>query len=243
MRSRPFARVASVAVLALASTAFAGDAVPARDGWSSYGVGTTVTMKTTSKTTMAMEGAPEMPEQVNESRMTLTAVTEKEYTLKSEAKVGEEWMGQEVKLPRMAGGVVKPPEGWKVEDLGDESVTVEGTAIACKKTKMTMGADLNVTTSWTNEKYGVVKSEWKGAAGEGSSVLTKLSKKATVVGKELDCRETTTTSKVAGSETTMVMLQSDKVPGTTVRMETTTKMPQAQMTSTSVTEVVAFEIK
>ena len=241
MMCRPLFRASSLAVLALAATAFAGDAKPAKDGWSSYGVGTTVTMKTTTKMTMAMEGAPAMPEQVTESRITLTALTEKEYTLKSEAKVGEEWMGQDVKVPRTATGDVKPPEGAKVEELGDESVTVDGTAVACKKQKMTF-AD-NVTTTWTSEKHGVVKSEWKGAASEGSSVLTKLSKKATVAGKEVDCREMTTTSKTAGSETTMMMLQSDQVPGMTVRMETTTKMPEAQMTTTSVTEVVAFEIK
>ncbi len=241
MRSRPLVRACSLSVLALASTAFAGDAKPAKDGWSSYGVGTTVTMKTTSKTTMAMAGAPEMPESVSESRTTLTAITDTEITLKSETKVGEEWMGQDVKLPRMASGDVKPPEGAKVEELGEESVTVDGTAVACKKQKITLGD--NVTTSWTNEKYGAVKSESKGGGAETSMVLTKLSKKVTVAGKEVDCREMTMTSSASGTEMKAVSLLSEQIPGLTVRTESTMKMPQAQMTTTSVSEVVSFEIK
>jgi hypothetical protein len=241
MMRRSFARSCSFAVLALAAVAQAADAPPAGDGWSSYGVGTTVHTKSTTKTTMATPGAPAMPEQVTENRTTLVAVTEKEYTLKSEAKLGEEWSAQEIKLPRIAAGEAKPPEGAKVEELGNEAVTVEGASIPCKKTRTTLGA--NVTTTWTSEKHGLVKSEGKGPGSDYSSVLTKLSTKATAGGKELDCREMTTTAKAEGSESTIVMLTSDQIPGKTVRMESTTKIPQAQMTSTMVMEVVAFEIK
>lgn len=240
MMCRPLVRVASFAVLAFAATAFAGDVKPAKDGWSSYGVGTSVTMKSTTKTTMTMPGAPAMPENVGESRTTLTAKTDKDYTLKMETKVGEQWMGTDVVVPLAAAGEVRQP-GAKVEELGDESVTVDGTPLVCKKQKVTMGDA--VTTSWTNEKHGVVKSESKSVGVETTMVLTKLAKMVKVAGKDVSCREMTVTSKTDASEMTAVSLMSDAIPGLSVRSESTTKMPASQMTMFAVMEVTAFEIK
>lgn len=239
MRSR-FALASSFAVLAFASTALAGDTVVAKDGWSSYGVGTTVTMKMTRKTITETEGASPVPEQVSESRMTLVKLTDKEYTLKRDTKVGEEWIGMETASPRMATEV-KHPEGTKVEELGTESVTVDGTVLTCKKQRAMLGA--GVTTTWTNDKHDVVKSESKSDGSESTMVLTKLSKKHTVAGKELDCREMTTTVKYPGTEMTVVSLLSDQIPGFTVRSDSVTKMPQAMTTSTTIYELVSFEIK
>ncbi len=236
----PFA--CALALFGLASAAFSDDAPASKDPWVSFGVGSFVTMKSTSKTAMAIPDAPVMPEQVTEMRTTLVAVTEKEYTLKSELKpAGGEWSGQEMKIPRTTAAKPAMPDGAKSEDLGAETLTIDGTPIPCKKTKVTV--DSTVTIAWSSDKYGAVKSETKGADSESTMTLTKLAKKVTIAGKEIECRESTSSMKGPGVESTAVTLMSDQVPGGMVRSESTSKMTQAQMTSTNVMEVTAFETK
>lgn len=237
MRNR-FALASSLAFLAFASTALAGDAPAIRDPWTSFGVGTSVTSKTSTKTTIEIEGMPTPPDTVSESRLTLTAMNDSEYTLKREFKIEGEWKGDDLKFRR--GGQPQVSEGDKVE-LGVETITIDGISIECKKTKTIRMR--NVTTSWTNERHGLVRSESNGGGMVRKQMLTKLSKKVTVAGKEYDCREMTYTWSDGRGETVCVSLLSDKMPGELVRSDTIVKTPEAKMTSVSTVEVLAVAIK
>jgi hypothetical protein len=219
----------AAAVSLLAGHALAGEA---KGLWEGCGVGSFVHQKMTM--TMSMAGVPPT---TTEMKSTLVKVTDAAWTVKTETKVGEEWMGAEMDYPRKATGTA--PDAPKPEDLGEEKVTVEGKDLACKKQQVKVG-DQTVTT-WTNDTYGVVRSESKGAGSETSSVLTKLAGKTKVGDREVEYRETTTTAKSAGSETKMVTWQSDAVPGHVLRTESVADM--GAMKSTTVTETVAFEVK
>ena len=217
-----------------ASVAKAEDAPGWKDPWVSFKPGSTATYKTTS--TSSVPGAKERP--ALESRMTLVSVPEKEYVLRSEMKVGEAWTGRDLTIPRKAAKEgVEPP---KVEELGEEKVTVDGTEYACKKTKITILGTTRI--AWVHKELGALKSEGPAPGGGTSSmVVTSLSKKFSVGGKDLVCKETTTTMPMAGSESTIVKLANDSVPGAEVRTETNTK--RGPMTTTQVKELTAFEAK
>ena len=231
MRIRSFA-AALAAVGALSVPALAADAP--KGPWDGYGVGTTVTMKQTMK--VSMEGAPETSTQ---SRTTLVKITDAEYTLKMEQEMGGQWMApMEVPLPRKATAVAG--EAPKPEDHGEEKVTVGGESIACKKTKSVVADTTTIT--WTNEKYGVVKSESSGAGDiKTTMALTNVAKKVTVAGKEVECREQVVTSKGGGFDSTTTMLFCDKIPGSIARSESNST--SSGMTTNVVAEVTAFEVK
>jgi hypothetical protein len=230
--------LASVALATLSSTALA--APPAVKGmWDGYGVGSWVSMKSSSK----MEaGGMAMPAQENESRQTLVKVTDDEWTVKMETKTGGALgNAMEMKIPRKAPtGTAGTTEAPKPEDLGTENVSVEGKDYACKKQRITISG--TATTTWTNEENGLLRMDSEGGTGTSSMVVTSLSKKAKAGDVEVTCRETKTTSKAPGmGETVMTSLTSDDVPMRMVRTEMSTNNPQMKMTS--VTEVTGFEKK
>src|SRR5437762_1934748 len=87
MRSiRVGAAVVGLGFLA-AGVARAENAPAWRDPWASFKPGSSATYMTTTKS--SMPGARERP--AMESRMTLMSVTEKDYVLRSEMKVGDAW--------------------------------------------------------------------------------------------------------------------------------------------------------
>jgi hypothetical protein len=223
---------ATATFVGLASFAFAGD--DPKSPWDGYGVGTTVTMKSTTK--MSMEGAPEMTTQ---SRQTLVKVTDDAYVVKMEQENAGTWTGQDVTIPRKAVAGTGT-EGPKPEDLGEEKVTVDGQTLDCKKTKVT--ASGVTTIQWTHEKHGTVKSETTGPGEQKTTMeTTKLAAKFTVAGKDFECREQVSSTKAAGSETTTTMLYCDKMPGGLAKMESTSV--SNGMTVKQTTEVTALEIK
>ena len=228
--------LASVALCVLASSALA--APPAVKGaWEGYGAGSWVASKTTTK----MEaGGMAMPAQETESRQTLVKVTDDEWTVKNETKVGEDWTNAvEFKIPRKApAGTEK--DAPKPEDLGNENVAVEGKDYACKKQRSVVTG--TTTTTWTNEQHGVLKYESEGNGASSSMIVTTLSKKAKVGDKEFVCKETKIVSKMPGAgDTTMVSLSSEDVPMQVVRTEVNNASPQMKMSS--VTEVTGWEKK
>jgi len=235
MRSIRTAFVAA-AVLGAFSTAWAGDPPPVKNPWEGFGVGSTVTEKTTASAPM-----PGMEPQTTETRKTLTQITDEAYVVKHETKVGDQWMPQDIPFPRKMTGKEDPnaPKP-KVEDLGSEKVSVEGTDYDCKKQKTILPGSTSLT--WTHEKHGILKMEGTTeGAGSTSMVVTKLATKATVAGKEIECRETKIATKMPQGETEILMLESDAVPGRGVRMEMAMKM--GPMSTKSVTEVTSFEKK
>lgn len=235
MRRTPFL-VALVATAALAVPAAAGE-VKLKSQWDGFGEGSWVLYKTTAKSVMGDQPANE---NVMDGRSTLTKVTEKSYTVKTEQKVGEEWSGLDMEIPRFGADPAAQPTDAKVEDLGTEKVTVDGEALTCKKQKVTL-AD-TVTISWTHEKHGQVKLESKGPGGESTFEIVKLKAVVKVKGKDVECVQSATKMKSPQSESTTVMYVSDAVPGGSVRVESEMKMPGV-MTSTSVMEVTDFEKK
>lgn len=224
-------------VLAATPLAFAGDTPKgmwdgcAKDSW--------VQTKTTTK--MQMPGV-EMPDNTSETRQTLVKVTDDEWTVKTETKSGDAWVNaNEFTIPRKVSKAVADAmkDAPKPEDLGTEKVTVDGKEYACKKSKTVFNGV--TATSWVSEEHGLLKSVSEAAGGSTSeSTVTSLEKKAKIGDKEVVCRETKTVSKAMGSETTVVILMSDAVPMHTVRMESAMAAP---MKSSTVMEVVAFEIK
>ena len=223
----------AAAVLGAFSTASAGDPPPYKGPWDGFGAGSSVTTKSTTS-------MPGMDATSTETRQTLVKVTDEAYVVKSEMKVGEEWMGQEMTIPRKATGEDPNLPKPKIEDLGTEKVTVDGQDYECKKQKTVTGDASAI--SWTHEKHGALKVESTYPTGGSTMLVTKLSTKVKVAGKELDCRETKVTSKMLGGmEMDMVSLDCDAIPGRSARSESTTKM--GGVATKSVNEVVAFEVK
>ena len=218
----------------MSSVASAGDP---KGPWDGFGAGSWVHMKSTTK--MEMPGMPSMPDNVSEMKQVLTKVTDDAWTVKYEVKQGESWTtSTEMNIPRKATGPVGGPAA-KVEDLGTESVSVDGKDYSCKKTRAVAG-DATVVV-WTHADLGALKSESSSPTGGSSTMqVTSLSKKAKVGDKEVECHETKVTTK-GSVESTMVSLTSDAVPGHQVRMETTSNT--AGMKTSMVTEVVAIEVK
>ncbi len=185
---------------------------------------------------MSVEG---IPPQTSDARQTLVKVTDEAYTVKYETKVGDTWMGTEVPFPRKATGVVAGVEAPKPEELGDENVAVEGKDYACKKVRTTFQG--TVTTTWTHAAEGVLKVETKGPGHESSTLVTKLAVKVKAGDREVDARESVSTSKGSGADMKTTTWRSAAVPGGAVRTEIVTEMPG--MKTTVLTETIAFEAK
>lgn len=228
---RPLA-TAFLAALAVAAPALAGDAAVSKGPWDGFGEGSWVLQKMSAKVEMPGMDAPS-----NESvtRQTLVKVTDKAYTVKSEQKVGEEWMGSEMELPRTAatGATTEPTP----EELGAEKVSVDGEELPCRKRKVVAAG--TETISWVHESKGTLKWTSKGPAGEGTFQVLSFKEKLTVKGKEVVCTKSTTVMKGTQGDSTTTMWSSDAVPGGLVKMETASAM--AGMKSTSVVEVTDFE--
>ena len=220
-------------VLGLAATSFAGE-TPIQGPWDGFGVGSWVTTKQAT----AMAG---MPAQSTETKQTLVKVTDAEYVISMEMKMGEMTMpAQELKIPRTAAGAPTSDPKAVVEDLGKEKVTVDGTDYECVKKKTTI--DGNATLTWTHDKHGLLKLEGSTAQGGTTAiVVVKLAAKTTVAGKDLECRQTKVTSKTTGMDMETMMFECPGVPGRMVKSEMT--MKQMGMESKTTTEVIAFEAK
>jgi hypothetical protein len=220
-------------VLGLAATSSAGE-TPIKGPWDGFGVGSWVT----SKDSTAMAG---MPAQSTETKQTLVKVTDAEYVISMEMKMGDMAMpAQEVKIPRIATGSPTTDPKAVVEDLGKEKVTVDGSDYECVKKKTTL--DGNATTTWTHDKHGVLKFEGSTAnGGTTAMVVVKLSAKTTVAGKELECRQTKTSVKMMGADIETMAFECDGVPGRATKSEMT--MKQAGMETKRTSEVIAFEAK
>jgi hypothetical protein len=229
-RLAPFALVVSALA---AAPALAGEA-PVRMPWDGFGVGSFVHARTT--TTSSVEG---VPPQTSETKQTLVKITDEAYTIQFETKVGEEWMGTEMPWPRKATGAVAAVEPPKPEELGDEDVTVDGKAYACKKTRIV--AQGMTSTTWIHATEGMLKSETKGPGTESSVVVTKLAAKVKVAGKELEVREQVTVTKGPGTASTTTDWLSKVVPGGLVRSEAVSEL--GGMKTTTLTEAIAYEVK
>jgi hypothetical protein len=223
-----------LAAVAQADTAMKGP-------WDGFGVGTWFHVK--SSTTMQIPGV-DTPPTVQEMKQTLVKVTDAEYTVRTEVKMGDAWTGaSEFPFPRKGTpveGEVEP----KREELGSDKVTVEGKEHGVKKVRITttVAGTTTTTLSWESAEHGALRSESTSPDGTSSVMeVTSLSKKAKVGDKELTCREMKTTSKMQGGESSMVMLWSDAVPGRVVRNEIASSMGGAK--TNVVTELVAYETK
>jgi hypothetical protein len=227
----------ALALASLSPLALAAPAAP-KGAWDGFGDGSWVQMRTTTK--MEMPGVA-MPEQVMEQKMTLVKTTEEEWVVKVESKMGETAMpANEVHLPRKAaaGMPAATPDAPKPEDLGTETVSVDGKDYACKKLKSVAAGMTSIT--WVSDEVGLLKIESEGNGTTTSFAVTSLAKKAKVGDKEVTCREQKQTTKMAGTESTSVMLMSDEVPMGMVRSDTsTTGAAASKMTM----EVVGFEKK
>jgi hypothetical protein len=226
--------VAAVGLLA-AGVARAGDAPAAKDGWTAFKPGSSVT----TRTVMRMGGdAGDQPPQ--ESRTTLVSVSDKEYVLRSEVKLAGEWQGKETTVPRAAPESGDAAQSLPAEAVGEEKLTIDGQEFACKKMKTVSQG--TTTINWTYQDKDVLKSESTGPGDRKTTfVVTALRKKVTVAGKELLCRETKSTVKTETSENSSTSVTSESLPGGLVRSETLTR--SIGMAISSVTDVIAFEVK
>lgn len=229
---------ALLATVAAASSAVAGP-VALPSPWDGFGEGSWVIQKTTNKQVGDDAAAAEATQ-----RITLTKITEQAYTIKTEIKVGEEWTGSEYEMPRAyKAPTEEKTEAPKAEDLGSETLTVDGTAIECKKTKVVVAGSTSI--SWTSEKYGVVKNETTGPAGDSTTELVKIKGVVKIKGKDVECQVTKTSFKSPQMENVTTSYASPSIPGGMVRAETSMKIVvgDAKTETTSVMEVTDFEKK
>lgn len=205
--------------------------------WEGYAVGTMVHTKNTNTVTMAQLPKPRTT--VSETKRTLMAISEKEFTVKVETRVGEAaWTTMEVKEPR------RDPKAatYKEEKLGEGSVDIGGTSYACTRYRITVTQPelpAQVSEVWVHDKKGVLKGIVEGTAGAErvEMTVTKLDVKRTVSGHEMSCREFTYTTK----QGTNRMLMTRDAPTTMVGL--TMKMKQAGMEMDNKIELVGLTIK
>jgi hypothetical protein len=239
---RPAVLVAAALCLALAPAADAGgwgakDWSKVQAGWEGYGVGTSIAFRSVMKIQMP-EGMPAQPDQVSEERQTLLEVTPTQFKVKFDTKTGEHTSTFEHVIDRR----VVQPDQIQIEDLGPESVTVEGTAYPCMKRRVTVpvkDAEPSVSLVWEHDAHGVLRMEGE-AQGEGQGmtwVTTRLDVKVTVSGRELSCREV----KMATEMGEMTSLFSLEVPGTVVR--TQGSFDQGGIKSEVSREMIALDLK
>ncbi len=237
----PLASSCSLAVLAFAAAAFAADSTKIPSPWDGFGVGTWVTMKTTTQREMAIPGVPSMPAQTSERRQTLVKVTDEAYVVRHDTKAGDQWVnGAEISYPRVAKALPGAPADVKPEEIGKEKLTVDGTEIECRKMRtLALGQTM---VMWVSDSAGVLKTETSMPNGGTTRMtVTSLSKKATVAGKDLACREEVTTTEAPEMSVKSTRIQNATVPGGLVRSESV--MRAKQMTMTTVEEVTAYEVK
>ena len=234
MRILGLAATATAVLMATATLARADDAVAAK--WTSFKPGSTVTVRTVMRT-----GGDAGDQPPQEMRTTLVSVTDKEYVLKNEVKIGGEWHGQDVTAPRTSVASAEPKEKPPTpEALGEDKLTLDGQEFVCKKSK-TVDHD-KTTITWTYQDKDVLKSETTGPGDDKSSfAVTAIRKKVKVAGKDLECRETKMTSHTETSDTAITYLENPTVPGGNVRTEMVMRSP-GFLTST-VSDVTAFEAK
>ena len=241
-----------LSALALATVASAADVPVVKSPWEGFGVGSWAHHKKLSKWT-----GLSMPDMAEETRQTVVKVTDDAYTIKTEKKTTAGWESAGESPSSRRAAAISPPDdgsGPKVEseDLGTEKITVEGKAFECKKVRTKIGE--SITTTWTSQTHGVLKTDSDNDAGGGKThdirTVTAFAKRVKLAGKELVCRETTLFTKMdlpgmpsgtAHDGTTGVLLESDAVPGRKVRVETLGS--GGPVTMTSVEELVAFEAK
>ena len=121
-------------LLAFAATARAADAP--KGPWGGFDVGSWVEQKVTSRIGVP-GGKPH--ETVYEARETLVQILDITLVVKTERKNGDAWVeGREQRIPRpgTTSPPVAAPDAPKAEDLGVETLTVDGVGIACKKSKL-----------------------------------------------------------------------------------------------------------
>jgi hypothetical protein len=226
----------SLSLVALFAAAPSASAAEPRGVWDGFGVGSYVHQKSSTKMS-GVPNMPDMPAQVMETKQTLVKIADDAWTVKYETKTGEEWQAYEMPFPRKGQAATAP----KPEDLGEETLTVDGETLPCRKQKTVVeGA---TTIAWVNEKYGAVKSETTSTPGTSSTYLVTKLKGTTKIGSvEVEYREAVMTSKGVGTESKVTSWTSDAVPGGSVRSEMTSSM-QGGMTTTTVTETLAFEKK
>lgn len=239
---RSHTRALTVAVLltmALAIPSIAGAGpTKRREPWEGFGVGTSITVVSKSKTVIV--GAPAIPDTVEEERRTLVKITDLWYVVLAASKVDGKWdPGVELPFPR-GSDAEEEGQGVTTEDLGAEKVSIEGKEYACKKRKQTVPG--TTLTSWVHAEHGILKSESTTPNDVAHTMtVTSLAKSVSVSGKVFVCRESRFTSKSPRAESTTVRVESDAVPGHIVRSEMVVRTKTA--TSESSEEVVAVELK
>jgi hypothetical protein len=217
-----------VAIALAGAVAHAGPGDPTRkSGWEGLAPGSFVHLRITSSFTDP--GVTIAPTTV-ELKHTLLETTNEGWGVKVETKdsKGERWLVTE---PRRF--VRAPPDihhsGAKLETLGTETITIEGVAYECVKRKSVVRTE---AFSWTHEKHGVLKSE----SGGKTMLVTRLSVRLAVAGKELECRETRTSS--LGGTVVATALHSAAVPGGVARSQLDSR--KDGVGTRQVTEVLAF---
>ena len=225
--------------------------IEVKSAWAGHGVGSLVHRKTSP-----------MGKMVTEDKRTLVKITDTDYELKVESKTMLGWSKSIVHEPK----VTKVEVGTsKSEEVGEETLTIEGKAYPCKKRKSKDvgalipggmkppggrpgapggapgGAMTGAGTVWLHEKLGMLKSEMTmsvmGREMKITTTVTRL-KVATKVGDvTIDCRETTMTNSMMPDGKT-VRLSNPDVPGETVRSKMSMSMGGAEMSM--VEELVAW---
>lgn len=210
-----------------------------QDEWAGYGVGTMVHTKSTQ--VMSMPQMPEPRTTITETKKTLMAISENEYTVKTETKVGEQWMANEIKVPRKNPKTTE----FKQEKIGDGTVKVDGTDYACTRWRVTVtakGAPSTVTVVWVHDTKGALQIESEtddGMGGKNKVVMkaTRLGVEKTVAGHDMSCREFSW--KSSGGEFKMLMTRD--APTSMVSMDMTMKQPGMDMHNK--VELVGMTIK
>src|SRR5438105_3762080 len=210
MRSLRIVVCVAVAALVAASAAQAADSPSSKDSWTSFKPGSSATLKTWIKTT------PEVPRLMGkgELRMTLVSISDEEYVVKSEKRSdsGGEWTDSEENTHSRKPTADDAEEAAPAQALGEEKISIEGTAYVCKRAKTISNGATEIT--WVHKQHGKLKSERSGPGDKKSTtIVTALAKIVTVAEKKVSCREEKTSSSDAGIESTIVQVTSDAVPG------------------------------
>lgn len=182
--------------------------------------------------------------QEGEITQTLTKVTDEEYTLKIENKIGGQDQTQEQTSDLAAGSVKCDPDAEKV---GEETLTVDGKEYKCTiwKSVAEQGGSEVETKAWIADGMDLaLKAVSKVAAPvqiETEMTAVKLSEEVAVGDKKINCMKLEGKIKMAMGEGTIVNWMSLEVPGAVAKSATALSMSGMKMTATM--ELVAFEAK
>jgi hypothetical protein len=225
-------RVATlVLTLAAAAASAASTTDPQREPWAGFLPASSVTHRSTT-----IAGARGAKPFVTESRTTLLGAKDGVLTLKSEFRVeGGTWESKEIRIDAVAA----EPAG-KSEDLGTETLRVDGKDLVCRKKRTVFEA--TTTLTWTHPDHGIVRTE--STEGKDVRTVTTLERLSVLVKTptaEVYCREVATLATSAmGTSATRVWL-SVAVPGGLVRSESDMAQRGARMRRT--TETVGYVAK